>query len=261
VGRLGAASPAWACRAETAGAETARTSRQAFSRVAQSGASWTPLLVRTRLVALSISRRSCSSASLAASSDSSSRRACHRSSGASTSARQRSISARHCVVALPDRDRLRRDPDERGDLLPRVALRRQHGRAPGAGREAPPRLRRPLLPLCGAHREPSPDPLHASIPHRQLATTARASSFPRVPAPPAAQACITERERDARSCSPANHPSEPKSRPTSLKRRRVTRSACEPTAFALVRSGSAPAVPAHLGKHLCSVVDATHCLS
>jgi hypothetical protein len=71
-------------------------SRRAFSRVAQSGTSWTPLLVRTRLVALSISRRSCSSASLAASSDSSSRRACHRSSGASTSARQRSISARHC---------------------------------------------------------------------------------------------------------------------------------------------------------------------
>jgi hypothetical protein len=31
--------------------------------------------------------------------------------------------------------------------------------------------------------------------------------------------------------------------------------------FALVRSGSAPAVPAHPGKHLCSVVDATHCLS
>jgi hypothetical protein len=70
-------------------------SRQAFNRAGQSGTSWTPLLVRTRLVALSISRRSCSSASLAASIDSSSRRACLRSFGASASARQRSISARH----------------------------------------------------------------------------------------------------------------------------------------------------------------------
>jgi transposase-like protein len=42
-------------------------------------------------------------------------------------------------VALPDRDRLRRDPDQRGGLDARVAVRPQEDGAPGPGREAAPR--------------------------------------------------------------------------------------------------------------------------
>src|SRR6266498_1992965 len=144
----------------------------AFRRVGQSGSSLRPSLVRTRLVALPMISRSCSSASIVASADSSRRCSCFASSGLSASSRQRSISSCHCgwrfqtQIAPGPRRGSRPSPCASG----RAPARRppaEHERRSCAATSA---LADPEKPRPSAS---SPDPFVASVLHRQRRADAR----------------------------------------------------------------------------------------